>query len=384
MNFYRKYLFVICILHQSLVADFIQIPCSNMTQSEAHLSIPNIRQEVESWFHINDNPLVQDIWKKAIPRERQFNDTHYVFYHATSNIWRIPQDLFLKLYIEPRKGNKRIESFRAFRFIDAQDMTARAFVQDMLQKYGGVDDTKEEQRKHLLAANLALFGNVGDHHESSFNYFLDARSNRWIAEEDIRSVLDFFGLKEAPIKDILNLTDYLLGEEVRLRYKIADETGFRTMRPGTLYQIFLPKEVVDKYVYFSRYMGVPISVGNTVSGLLDCYKQNPSCVSNINALQARIIMTPKYLRDYASQVHVFAYDTISAENKRAYEQKLDGIVQEIIEKNVPQAHVSQGQKEKHKEKPQEKSRGSDAPVLDFGKALNSVAVMPKKAARNRR
>ena len=432
MDFYRTYLFSVVwllIIPLSLAPDVIQIPTSHMTQSEAHLSIPANRREVETWYHVNDNPFFQDIWRLADSREQKFNDTHYVFYNATTNIWRIPQDLFLKLFLQPRRHD-RIQSFRVFRFTNAQDISPEEYIKDIMNRFGMIDDTKRLEKEYLMSTNLALFGNVDNPGESSFTYWLDARSNTSVDADSIRRVFKFFGLNnEVQMKEILALDQYLQGESVQLLLKTKNaQKEYVNKWPGTLYQIFIPKEIVDQVAYLSWIRGVPYDTdlvslvvqkvhhmsparafdevrrdfeyqkmnnwlyrkvyegidqgAYKVAAKLDWYKRSPECVPYLNNLQARLIITPKYLRNYGTNVHVFAYDTISGQNKYLYEQELDRIVKKIIEANVPPT-------------PQPIPRGHEKQLSDLASAFEQLgaphyarmaaqqAMPPRSAARPR-
>jgi hypothetical protein len=408
---------ILCLCTGAMLAvqDFIKIPATNMTQSEAHLSIPWIRKIVEDEFHINDNPWFQQLWLQVIERERQFNHTHYVFYSATSNVWRLPQDLFLKLYLQPLP--KYARNFRVFRFINKpeeltweeyQNITVPKYLKYQLHKFGMIDDRKGTSSEYLISANVALFGNVPNPDECSFIYFLNARNNRPVTEDLIRSILKFFHASEKYVFQILKLMRYLWGEPVKLYLKTQSGVSKLVEKtPGTMYQIFIPKEIIDQVAYISWVKGLPydpdlislmIQKINTMpaqkayneirysfksqqmknplfrkvyagidqgryspSGLLSRYKNNPTLLPHLNYVQARLLVTPQYMRKYTSNIQTFAYDNISPANKAAYEKELDILVSNIITETLNQ-YSTENEKYMHKK------------LFDLGRALKKIII----------
>src|SRR5262249_19084553 len=98
----------------------------------------------------------------------------------------------------------------------------------------------------ILSVNLALFGNIGKEtlSECTFNYFV---ANVAHAGIDISAVLRK-NLEQLPVpKDKI---DYYIGQ-------LKELTSMVTGDEGAVYQIFIPKNRVDKYVYFARNFGAP-------------------------------------------------------------------------------------------------------------------------------
>lgn len=350
----------------------IKIPAGHMTQSEAHLSVPDIKAKVQSWYDIdNPNTYVRSLWDRVVARERQFNDTHYVFYNAFTSEWRVPQDLYLKLYaaFHPVTFDINTVIFRAFRWLPVDHTTPQEFIKKAMREHGMVNDVNWYIKKDLLSTNLALFGNVGMPLECSFEYYLTAQSHEKVKPAIFKEILDLFGISYKYLPRIETLASYLQGEPITVKNK--------TYRPQTLSQIFIPKQFVDEVAYLSWRQGVPydaqmvdwvknklkkqhklVPVLDEVTALfkdkqeshpifkqvlegieqgryristaLDAYKTNPGIIPGLNNLQARLIITPKYMRNVGSGVQVFDYDTISVANKKSYESQFNALIEEML------------------------------------------------------
>jgi hypothetical protein len=366
--------------------DFIKIPQINMTQSEAHLSIPWIRQAVEDAYHINDNPFFQRLWLAVQAREKEFNDTHYVFYTAYANEWRLLQDLYLKLFERLHPLTMDLRNFRAFRWMDVKTKKPEEYVKEQMYKYGLVDDRQKAVKRYLLSTNLALFGNVGYFGECTFEYFLNLKEGRLKRlepdVEGIKQILDIFGASRSYIRDIKRIADYLEGEEVLLYLGNRE----RVKWPQSIAQIFIPKYMVNEIAYLSWVIGIPYEpelirfitrtnqknpdfgkfkrnledikemfkdkkaehmlfrqvIENieqrkyAISPVLDAYKSHPAQVPDLNYLQARLVVDP-YSWSIGSGIRVFDYDTISYANKIAYERELNRVVDKIVKERLIRA-----------------------------------------------
>ena len=106
----------------------ITIPSTNMTQSEAHLSVPAIRNTVERWYNVSTTPYFQNLFNEADGKERQYNNTHYVFYNAFINEWRVPQDLYSKLYVKFHPDEARLKDFHALRWMPTPHINPQDFL----------------------------------------------------------------------------------------------------------------------------------------------------------------------------------------------------------------------------------------------------------------
>ena len=354
-----------------------------MTQSEAHLSV--YYDLVQKWYNFNRNPFYKKIYDLTVAKEKQFNDTHYVFYNAFSNEWRVPQDLYLKMYERLHPLTVNIENFRAFRWIPIEHKTPKELIQEELKKHGLVNDRTWHLKIYLLSTNLALFGNTGFGGECTFEYFLHSRSNTPINDLIYQGILDIFDL---PSNYQDNKTSPLYKYIPRIA-KLADILQVNPLpngkEPQSLAQIFIPKEIVNDIAYISWVQGSPydpelaawvlenagqekdgkipgyqkikesfeeiqqlfkdkqkghplfkkilenIERGATpISPLLDEYKRTPQLIEGLNSLQARLIISPKYVGNIGANVKVFTYDALTEQQRQAYESALNKLVDEIV------------------------------------------------------
>ena len=353
-----------------------------MTQSEAHLSVNN--DLVQKYYNFNRNPFYKKIYDLTVAKEKQFNDTHYVFYNAFSNEWRVPQDLYLKLYEKLNPLSIHIENLRAFRWLPIDSFTPKEFIKNELLKNGMVIDMEPALKVHLLSTNLALFGNIGFWDECTFDYFLKAKSFAKLNENIFKGILD---LVDSP-------TNYSSSEEPVLYkfipeiYKLIDYLEAKPLPDGnipqTLAQIFLPKEIVDDMAYLSWIVGIPydlelakwifshsggeiknnqfqgrlrtspfikelgelfkdqkdhpvfqrllkgIEEGKyRISSTLDVYKTAPHSIPGLNNLQARIIATSKHFGNVSSGIKTYTYDGLSLQQREKYETELNKLTDKI-------------------------------------------------------
>lgn len=359
---------------------FIKIPSTNMTQSEAHMSIPSIRKAVEETYHISKNVLFQRLWESALERERQFNDTHYVFYTGFSNEWRVPQDLYLKLYTRFHPLSLNIKEFRAFRWMPAQHVMPQELLKSEFKKHGLVNDNADHLKFYLLSSNVALFGNVGAPTECTIEYFLSKKSHKKVDEVVFKGILDIFGVNYDYLPVIMGLSDKYFSSDPMNLY-LGKDKNLQKRWIQTMSQIFIPKDIVDYTAYIAWARGIPyegkliawiheqkqkgqahsvahplrtaikditklfkdqqenhplfreilmgIEQGSyRISKILDDYKRKPE--PYMNSLQARLIMTSQYIGNPGSNVHIFDYDAISQQNKDAYEKELNEITDKIF------------------------------------------------------
>lgn len=356
---------------------------TEMTQTEAHLSIPSINALVQKKYNFKENPFYKKIYDQVVAKERQHNKTHDVFYNAFSNEWLLPQDLYLKLFSKLHPLTIDIKSFRTFRWISVDHITPKALLKRELTSNGMVDDNKLHIKANLLSTNLALFGNVGYSGECTFEFFLHAKSHRTIDADIFKSILDIFDKPtsyekgETPIlykyiPEIQKLTTYL--EPIPLK---------DGKKPQSLAQIFIPKKITDNVAYLSWVRGMPFDASlvswlkndpnlNTpmpsfksfqprfveiqnlfkdkdsnhplfkeilkgieegkygMSKLLHTYKTKPATIPGLNFLQARLIISPEYIGNPSMEIKTFDYNNISEKNKKTYEKKLDELVNKMF------------------------------------------------------
>ncbi len=340
------------------------------TQSEAHLSLRHIRELITRTYNIE--PYL-NIVSSCIAREGELKQSHYVFYHGLRNIWRVPQDLYRKLYERLHPLTQKIEDFEFLRWKPSGDLkvSAQTFIVDQLVNYGLINDNYPDTSAILLSTNLALFGNVGFAGEATWEYFVKPKSHITPKPENFKEILDIFGATHEYIGQLIQLSDILYTKE------------------QTLMQIFIPKEIVDYVAYIAFLQGIPADKQTmdwilehvprkrkklytqyekalkkirevfkteqdrfpifkelheraeegdfSVSALLEIYRNTPRKIDNINYLQARLVFTKDVLMTPGIGIKYFRYDTISREKMREYNQKLDEIVDQIIQERLSRA-----------------------------------------------
>jgi len=348
---------------QHRMADFLQQPIGFIPKEGELLPAEKTPNEMVTPY--------LNVIAKAIDREIEFKDTHYVFYHGMSNAWRVVQDFYKQLYayFNPLQP---VKDFTFVRFTDMPTIKAQDYLSQAVAEFAGVNDNILDVRTRLLPVNLALFGNVGFPGECTWNYFLSPKSHLIpLPEENIQPILDGFGLKydlDSLVEGITELTEMLA--------KASPEQ--------TILQIFIPQEQVDDVAYLAWIIGFPahaksmeliesIFEGKPKVGgmtgpavkkvmkmykregednplykdLLDAvengdfgaeaflkvYRNNPSELKNVNDTQARLVITNDVLLNPKSGVKFFSLFTTPKEIQDQYVQKLNALVKKIIEKN---------------------------------------------------
>lgn len=335
------------------------------TQSEAHLSLSAILKLIRANY-ANLDPYF-NVVASTLVKEGKYKNTHYVFYHALDNAWRLPQDLYRKLYERLNILKGKVKDFEFIRWDPITlESSAQEFVVNQLKNYGLIDDTKADAKLLLLSTNLALFGNVGNPTECTWAYFIDPPKVKTPKPSDFESLLDSFGISRKYINQLINLASLLKTKE------------------QTLLQIFIPKDIVDYVGYLSFASGMPadkqtmqwilrnierrkkyqqphkymdvfreitqifkeeqeknplfkellerVEEGDfSISQLLEIYKNDPKTIDNINYLQARLVFTKNILTNPNIGIKFFRYDTISREKMEEYNKKLDTIVDQMIQ-----------------------------------------------------
>lgn len=327
------------------------------TQSQAQMSLPDIKKLIEKEYNIKP---YQKLIDAILAREKQYQDD-YVFYHGMDNVWRVPQDLYTKLYIHFKKLPENIaQSFVFLRFENVNSPSiVQTFLVNKLKEKGLIND--HELGDFLYAVNIALFGNVGTDPECTWEYFVKSRGHINPDRKIYEKILNIFGLAHQYINELMALTKL---------YETKEET---------IVQIFVPKNKVDQIGYLSWIRGIPAhkktmdmvlrSVKDktfdktssaldyytkifkdeqeknpifsnllerirandfTLSYFLKFYRNYPEKIEGINNFQARLIFTPEVLLNPLSGVKIFRYSMATAEQLQKYQQKFDEIITKIV------------------------------------------------------
>lgn len=326
------------------------------TQSQAHMSVPEIKKLIAATY---DTKPYQKLIDTILEREKTYAD-YYVFYHGTDNVWRVPQDLYTRLYAHFNKiSPERMKDFIFLRFNGLDDVAINELLIAELKKAGLINDHK--MGNDLLAVNLALFGNVGIQPECTWQYFVKSRGHTNPTRAIYEMILNKFGLSHKYIDELMVLTDL---------YQTKEQT---------ILQIFVPKNKIDEVGYLAWIRGIPSDqelmhkvlrevqekkFEKTAPALdhyaqlfkteqeknpifkglveklntkefspdyfLTFYRNRPGDIEDINIFQARLFLTHEVLLNPLSGVKIFRCSTATAPQLQKYNEKLDVIVKKMI------------------------------------------------------
>ena len=335
------------------------------TQTEAFLQVKKVKDKLAEESSSKFIPYL-NIVSDCLVKEQELKNSHYVFYHATDNEWRLAQDLYTQLYTRQNPGKRVGESFTFLRFDDFPERNAKEFLVNELSKNGLVDDTGK-LGAILLSVNLALFANVGWDTSCTWEYFLKDMGHKVPDRKIYQKMMDKFGLTHKYIDELLSLV------------KLYDT------KENTLLQIFIPQNEVDDIGYLAWSKGIPmheksidwiqnykkqknltkkggkhptviameelatrfkkekeknplfkdlmesVQEGDfSVAAFLKVYRNTPWSISNINNTQVRLIFSPDVLLNPASGVKFYRYSTVSKKKLSEYYKRLNEVVDKII------------------------------------------------------
>ncbi len=348
------------------------------TQTEAHLHLGKIRKLIKTRYDdtikSDEKPLEMylDTIAATLAKEGEFKKTHYVFYHGQTIEWRILQDLYRKLYEKFSPNDGKLTNFEFLRFEESEyTKSPTEFLQEQMkgdEGYDLINDNEGNLYLMLLSGNLSLFGNVGFEGECSWEYFTHHHTRKAPNKALIEKIFDTFGIGHAYVDDIMNLNELL---------QITSEQQ--------LFQIFVPKKLVDTIAYLAFTEGIPADrdalawveknlpqkfstqytqfkkkldklretiqkegeknklfanllerIDNedfSVAALLKTYCNTPETIENINYLQARLLFTKNILLNPFTGIKIFRYTRLSKKQEAAYQAKLAEIMGRIIREN---------------------------------------------------
>lgn len=327
------------------------------TQSEAHMHLGFIRQLINKNYNVA--PYLNVI-STALVNESKFKNTHYVFYHTTSNMWRLTQDLYTQLFAYENPGV--VDSkFKFLRYNDESvNATAQGWLAKELREKGLVDDNADAGAI-LLSANLSLFGNVGFPGECSWRYFVDPVEHKKPKRETYEAMMQKFGMTDKYIDEIMSLVDIYDTKE------------------DTIVQILVPKNLVGKIGYLAWVKGIPAHeetidlIKSTAKGqafekvkpvmeqlterfakekinnplykdmmasvkqgdfslesYLKVYRNKPWELDNINDVTARLLFTPDVLLNPSSGVKFYRFSAAHRDQLKEYRIRLNELVDKLI------------------------------------------------------
>lgn len=327
------------------------------TQSQAHMSVPGIKQLIAAKYNIK--PYEKFI-KQILDREKEY-DNYYVFYHGADNVWRLAQDVYTRLYMHFNNiSPTMMQDFIFLRFIQGlDDVAIKDFLTNKLKESGLVND--HSWGNEILAVNLALFGNIGTAPECTWQYFIKSRGHMNPMRSTYESIMNTFGLSHKYIDELLKLVDL---------YETKEEM---------ILQIFVPKDLVNSIGYLAWIRGNPADqplmytvlrsvqdqkFEKTASALdyyaklfkqeqekqplfkdlitkvnagefsldyfLTFYRNRPADIEDINNFQARLFFTRNVLLNPFSGVKIFRCSTATDAQLKTYNEQLDAIIKKII------------------------------------------------------
>jgi hypothetical protein len=324
-----------------------------VSQTDIHRKFSCINKIInETWgsFLTNHKKLVDSI----IECERQHADDYYVFYHAQRKEWRVFED-FLKEIYEYMQVHCSLHDFHFLRFWANMPATvdANTFI-DENNKKGYWNDLDDGMYNLLLSTNLALFGNCTEISGRccTFDYFMHSYSMTQIdIDGKFGEIFDYFGFDKKYVNDLVVLNDLIKTNE------------------GTLFQIFVPKNLIDHCAYLSYALGHPYDKAvpgadfnetlkrhKTISKPLDMYRKGPAPIKPvpvktykkknrkkvtpkpddskdayvIDQMQARLIFSQDMMLNPDSGIKIYRYTTVSDSDMAKYLTKMKEITHTLF------------------------------------------------------
>lgn len=215
-----------------------------ITQSQSHLLLSGVKDMVlKKAKNLNENA---DIIKWAFDKETEHAD-YYVFYTSVPYM-RLFQDLVRNFYVQDfgAIGALKYHQFQFLRYFyndpfydQYKDINEFLFTE--LGQNGMIDDNMLRLKIILLSTNLSFFGNIGLKGESTYNYMNEPQ--KWVSPNPafLKDSLLSFGYPADYVDDFMALIPLTIPEPPK----------------GELFQIFIPKKLVDKVGYLSWRQGIP-------------------------------------------------------------------------------------------------------------------------------
>ncbi len=319
---------------------------SRYTQTRAYFSVDYLKDWITKWYgpqNLSSSEKKLPIYKKyrimknsltkyaqiitdIISKEETFED-HYVFYQANFHALRVAEDLVAMLYeLEKRQEVKDFIFLRSYKIGRYANLPAiNSWMQDIIKKYGDDRLPKFDRfiRNFLLSANLSLFGNIGRPSSNTFRYFITNYSAKpppmgLIFDETLTHFM-FNPAQKAHLVAVLGF--------------LADSIE---TKEGNLYQIFIPRHLVDQTVYFSKAVGIPwdtpiheptfdkkYGYHTKISPILNIYRNTPEKNGRIiDSFEARIIPRKELFANPKSGIKIFRYSTLDPSTEAIYKKRL--------------------------------------------------------------
>ncbi len=300
--------------------------------THAYLNVPELKALVQDSWPLEVKKY-QSLIEQALEQELLHDGTHHVFYHAQKCDYRIIQD-FTHAFYAFLNPEITLKNFYFLRFW--HDFPSTIDANDFINSYEmGTpkewNDNKSYLSKRMLSVNFSLFGstkNYGVFGECTFKYFFNNKSIKPpMVSELLREIFDCFGLDTKYIPELLELNESIKTVE------------------GTLIQIFVPINYVDRIAFAAQRLGTPYRNNWLMPDLfdhaqqrypfltpiLDVYCQKPHLFGlTLDRLQGRLLFSKDVLLNPLSGVKIFRYTTIEPKALKKYESKLKKLTDRIF------------------------------------------------------
>ena len=374
-------------------------------QTEALLEFGFIQSRIRALY--KDAVLKhEDLVNSMIHKERELMDSHYVFYHGLAKYYYVIHAAVKELTKLFYPWATTLEDFHTIRTPRSpmfdKYQSVGDFLTHQLLTYGDVHDTPNAKAKalknkykqyaksrinqilkdkidwsvasYILSVNLALFGNIGyeSKTECTFDYFVNDKERTISTNIDERVAFYEKLLRELPLSDVDQLSIDETGTSFIHQYaekliQLSDQMRAK-VKEGIIYQIFIPKELVDQLGYLARNYGQPygnmdafnylfnreiqdkkerqdlfidllekdptkaLKTGpeDLLSSVLDMYQHNPQKLHNINRLQARLLFTNDILLNPSSGIKTFIYTAMPQETLQNYLDQINQITRDLF------------------------------------------------------
>lgn len=335
------------------------------SQSYMHLMNPYVRKKMQELDNLD---IHRDIIQQALAKELEQNKKGFVAFYSSVPYLRVLQDVTRKLYkrVVGRVGALQDKAFQFIRY-SYNDPTykkynnATEFLVDEISREGVIDDNQGRLKTILVSTNLAFFGNIGLLGEFTYNYF--NHPQQWVSTNPVwlQASLESFGYSSDFVDEFMELAKTII-------------TGY-----GDLFQIFVPRSLVNTIGYLSWRHGIPFDVDYiqalmhrtsmtfsksdkifieevraNIADWAQKYKQGDATVvaavdqllkhikegkfhlipfidsykseqlPYVNAYQARLVIGP-WLLDPTQGIKIFRYSTLTPEKEAEYRKKLSDI-----------------------------------------------------------
>ena len=333
------------------------------SQTEALLRVPKIRNSLLSMDNVNK---YAEIIEPVLQQGNALAHNYYEFFHAQHWMWQLFQDTFTKLYTATQHTTNNPD-FYFLRYTmhdpyyNFYDSNASFFLDYQLKTYGMVDDMTAVSG-HLLSTNLALFSNLDYEGESTWEYFITAKS--WIEPNRalMVDIMNTFSLPTTFVDRILELAPLLQTPEGRLFHILvpktqADTFAYMAWTRGIPYDELLIKDIVKRRAEYPRpkikevvetyqkgfkaHEPFALEMSNRLranaqagayypSKYLDIYQKNPAQIPYFDTMQARLLITNNGLLNPTSGIKIVRYSTLAPTKQKEYDEALDTIIKSLV------------------------------------------------------